>query len=104
LTKQCKPIPQGQPQSCPSGYYRASNGQCFPIPKCTTPGTVFDAARGICVPRAQAISPVSESGELGDLWANLKGLPWWLWLALAGAFLLSRDSDGKTTTVRYKRS
>ncbi len=100
-TGQCKPIPQGQPQQCPSGYYRASNGQCFPIPRCTTPGTVFDQATGLCVPRGQAIAPLPEGIE--GLFDELKNLPWWLWLALAGLLLLSKDDDGKKTTVAYRR-
>jgi hypothetical protein len=99
-TGQCKPIPQGQPQSCPSGYYRAPTGQCLPIPKCTTPGTVFDQARGICVPQGQAVAPLSEG-----LFDGLSKLPWWIWLALGGLLLLSRDDgDGKKTTVTYRRA
>jgi hypothetical protein len=102
-TKQCKPIPQGQPQSCPTGYFRASTGQCLPIPKCTTPGTVFDQARGLCVPKGQAISPLPEGVE--GLFGELGKLPWWLWLALGGLLLLSRDGeDGKKTTVTYRRA
>jgi hypothetical protein len=102
-TKQCKPIPQGQPQSCPTGYYRASTGQCLPIPKCTTPGTVFDQARGLCVPKGTAISPLPEGVE--GLFDELSKLPWWIWLALGGLLLLSRDGeDGKKTTVTYRRA
>lgn len=89
-TGQCKPIPQGQPQSCPAGYYRTSSGQCVPIPRCTTPGTVFDAARGLCVPQGQAISPVD---EWGSIFGGLKNIPWWLWAAAAGLLLLGRDDD-----------
>ncbi len=104
LTKQCKPIPQGQPQQCPSGYYRASNGQCYLIPRCTTPGTVFDAARGLCVPQGQAISPLPED-EFGDLFSNLKNIPWWVWAALAGAFLLSQGGEErKKVTVQHRRA
>lgn len=102
-TGQCKPIPQGQPQSCPTGYFRASTGQCLPIPKCTTPGTVFDQATGLCVPKDQAISPLPEGVE--GLFDELKNLPWWVWLALGGLILLSRDGDGgKKTTVTYRRA
>jgi hypothetical protein len=106
-TGQCRQIPQGQPQQCPIGYYRAPSGQCLPIPRCTTPGTVFDAARGICVPQGQAVSPVSPSGagELGDLFGDLKKLPWWVWLAAGGLLLLGKDDDGgKKTTVTYRRA
>lgn len=103
VTGQCKPIPQGQPQACPTGYYRASNGQCLPIPKCTTPGTVFDQARGLCVPAGQAISPLPEGVE--GLFDELKKLPWWIWLALGGLILLSRDGEGgRKTTVTYRRA
>lgn len=101
-TGQCKPIPQGQPQSCATGYYRASNGQCLPIPKCTTPGTVFDQARGLCVPQGQAISPLPEGVE--GLFDELSNLPWWIWLALGGLILLNRDEDGKRATVTYRRA
>lgn len=102
-TGQCKPIPSGQPQSCPTGYFRASNGQCLPIPKCTTPGTVFDQATGLCVPKDQAISPLPEGVE--GLFDELSKLPWWIWLALGGLILLSRDGDGgKKTTVTYRRA
>src|SRR6266508_2700023 len=89
-------------QQCPQGYYRTSTGQCLPIPKCTTPGTVFDQARGTCVPKGQAVSPLP--GEAEDFFANLKNIPWWVWLALGGAFLLSRDDGGKKTTVTYRRA
>lgn len=98
-TGQCKPIPQGQPQQCPTGYYRAPNGQCLPIPKCTTAGTVFDQARGICVPQGQAVLPLPEG-----LFDELSKLPWWIWLALGGLLLLGKDDDGRTTTVRYRRA
>jgi hypothetical protein len=118
-TGQCIPIPSGyarhpqtqvctpaqqQQQKCPTGYYGPVNGQCLPIPKCTTPGTVFDQARGLCVPKDQAISPLPEPGGLDDLFGGLKEIPWWLWLAAAGLLLLSRDSDGKKTTVTYRRA
>lgn len=116
-TGQCIPIPSGytrhpqtqvctpaqqQQQPCPTGYFRASTGQCLPIPKCTTPGTVFDQARGLCVPKEQAISPLPEGVE--GLFDELSNLPWWIWLALGGLILLSRDSDGKKTTVTYRRA
>jgi len=101
-TGQCKPIPQGQPQQCPTGYYRAPSGQCMPIPRCTTLGTTFDLSRGICVPQGQAVLPAPS--EADDLLANLKKLPWWIWLALGGFLLLGRDEDGRTTTVRYRRA
>jgi hypothetical protein len=97
-----RPPQQPQQQQCPSGYYRAANGQCLPIPRCTTPGTIFDGARGLCVPQGQALSPLP--GEAQDLLSNLKALPWWVWLALGGLFLLSRDDNGRTTTVRYRRA
>jgi len=100
-----KPPAQQKPptqQQCPAGYYKAANGQCLPIPRCTTPGTVFDQARGICVPKSQAVSPLP--GEAEDFFANLKNIPWWVWLALGGAFLLSKDDDGKKTTVTYRRA
>ncbi len=89
-------------QQCPQGYYKAANGQCLPIPRCTIPGTVFDQARGICVPKGQAGSPLPN--EASDLLSNLKQLPWWVWLALGGVFLLSRDDGGKKTTVTYRRA
>lgn len=99
-----KPPAQQKPpqqQQCPSGYYRAANGQCLPIPRCTTPGTMFDQATGRCVPQGQAVSPLPSEAE--DLLSNLKDVPWWVWLALGGAFLLSRGEE-RTTTVRYRRA
>lgn len=117
-TGQCIPIPQGytrhpqtqvctaaqQQQKCPTGYYLAGN-QCLPIPKCTTPGTVFDQARGLCVPINQAISPLPESGELDDLLGSLKEIPWWLWVALLGAFVLSQGGEeSKRVTVQHRRA
>lgn len=95
---QCKPIPQGQPQACPSGYYRSSAGQCLPIPRCTTPGTVFDAAQGLCVPTAQAIAPVS---EWDSIFGGFKNIPWWVWAGLAGLLLLGRDDDKPTRRRAY---
>jgi hypothetical protein len=97
ITGQCKPVPQGQPQACPAGYYRTSAGQCLPIPKCSTPGTVFDAAVGLCVPTAQAIAPVD---EFGSIFGGLKNIPWWLWAAAAGLLLLGRDDDGPRRRAR----
>lgn len=99
------PKPQAKPpsqQQCPQGYYKATNSQCLPISRCTTPGTVFDAARGICVPKGQAVSPLPIPSEAKDLLANLKELPWWVWLAAGGLLLLSQG-ESKTTTVRYRR-
>jgi hypothetical protein len=72
------------------------------IPKCATPGTVFDQARGLCVPKGQAISPLPEGVE--GLFDELSKLPWWVWLALGGLLLLNRDEDGKKTTVTYRRA
>lgn len=119
-TGQCIPIPQGytrhpqtqvctpaqQQQQCPTGYYPdPMTRQCKPIPPCTTPGTVFDQATGRCVPAGQAISPLPMPGEAEDLLSSLKEIPWWLWLALGGLILLSRDGDGgKKTTVTYRRA
>jgi hypothetical protein len=99
----CRPIPRGQPQSCPTGYYRASNGQCLPIPRCATPGTVFDQARGLCVPQGTAISPLPEGVE--GLFDELSKLPWWIWLALGGLLLLGgKDDERKKVTVQHRRA
>jgi hypothetical protein len=105
-------VPQAPAQqACPTGTYREFfTQQCLPIPtqKCATPGTVFDQATGRCVPIAQAVSPLpgTTPSEFDNLFADLSKLPWWLWLALAlgGYLILSRDSDGRTTTVRYRRA
>lgn len=109
-TLQCVPQAPAQ-QACPTGTYREFfTQQCLPIPtqKCATPGTVFDQATGRCVPIAQAVSPLpgTTPSEFDNLFADLSKLPWWLWLALAlgGYLILSRDSDGRTTTVRYRRA
>jgi hypothetical protein len=104
--QQQKPPTQQQQQQpkCPTGYYLdPATRQCRPIPPCTTPGTVFDQARGLCVPQGQAISPLPEGVE--GLFDELKNLPWWIWLALGGLILLSRDGEGgKKTTVTYRRA
>lgn len=141
-----KPPAQQKPpqqQQCPQGYYRASNGQCLPIPRCTTPGTVFDVRSGRCVPSGQSSAPGCPPGEWfnpqtrrcevaplcttpgtvfdvhtgmcvppdqltsgEDIFGGLKNIPWWVWLAAAGLFLLGRDDEGggRTTTVRYRRA
>lgn len=98
------PRPSQQQQQCPTGYYRDSaTGQCKPIPRCTTPGTVFDPARGICVPQGRALSPLPS--EAGDILSNLKNLPWWVWAAGLGALLLlGKDDDGRKTTVVHRRA
>jgi hypothetical protein len=105
-TQAPRPAEQPRPtqQQCPTGYYRAPTGQCLPIPRCTTPGTVFDQATGRCVPQGQAVSPLPIPSEAKDLWANLKELPWWLWVALAGLLLLGKDDDGRKTTVVHRRA
>jgi hypothetical protein len=101
-SQQQKP-PAPQQQKCPTGYYLDPvTRQCKPIPRCTTPGTVFDQARGICVPKTQAVSPLPEGA--GGLFDELKKLPWWIWLALGGLLLLGKSDDGRTTTVRYRRA
>jgi len=61
------PKPPSQ-QACPQGYYRAPSGQCLPIPRCTTPGTVYDKTTGRCVPVAQASAPACPPGE----WFNVQ--------------------------------
>jgi hypothetical protein len=126
-------------QACQTGYYRASNGQCLQIPRCTSQGTVFDIRSGLCVPFAQAQQPACPAGfwlnpatrlcepiptcpqgtafdvNMGvcmpagqanqqDIFGGLKNLPWWLWAGLAAVLLLSKDDDGRTTTVRYRRA
>lgn len=97
-----------QQQQCPTGYTRDPlTGQCKPQQqaqtRCATPETVFDQATGRCVSRAQAISPSSEGAE--GLLDELTKLPWWIWLALGGLILLSRDGEGgKKTTVTYRRA
>jgi hypothetical protein len=122
-----KPPQQQQQGQCPTGYCKHPTGQCMPIPqgyfrhpttqvcspRCTTPGTVFDQSRGQCVPVAQAVNPLPGSQAHGTelpegaegLLDELSKLPWWVWLALGGLLLLSRDGeDGKKTTVTYRRA
>jgi len=129
---QSKPPPQQQKppqqQQCPTGYCKhPQTGQCLLIPqgyfrhpttqvcspRCTTPGTVYDQARGQCVPVAQAVNPLSGSeapgtqlpSELTGLFGDLKNIPWWLWIAGLGALLLlGKDDDGRKTTVVHKRA
>ena len=142
MTGQCIPIPQGysrHPQTqvctpatqaqtgCPTGYCRhPQTGQwiatpagyyCNPqnqvcTPRCTTPGTVFDQAKGRCVPRAQATSPIPGSQPEGeelpegveDLFDQLGKLPWWVWAALAGVVVLnSKDDTGSPARRRSYR-
>ena len=130
-------------QACPQGYYRdTATGQCKPIPRCTTPGTVFDSRTGRCVPSGQASAPGCPPGEWfnpqtrrceptpacptpgtvfdvntaqcvlpnqltsgEDIFGGLKDVPWWLWIAGLGVFLLLGGSeDRRTTTVRYRRA
>src|SRR5262245_58460412 len=110
-----------QQQACPSGHDTAATGQRRPIPRCVPP-MVVDQRSGRCVPAAQAQAPGCPTGyvfdpatgqcvqasqlppsEAGDLLSNLKNVPWWIWAALGGLFLLSRD-ESRTTTVRYKKS
>lgn len=58
------PSQQQQQQACPQGYYRdVATGQCKPIPRCTTPGTVYDQRSGRCVPSGQASAPGCPPGE-----------------------------------------
>jgi hypothetical protein len=63
---------------------------------------VFDQARGICVPQGQAVSPLPS--EATDMLSDLENIPWSVWLALGGLFLLSRDDGGKKTTVTYRKA
>lgn len=59
--------PPTQQQQCPTGQWRnPQTGRCEPIPKCTTPGTVFDQRSGRCVPFAQAQQPGCPPGQ----WPN----------------------------------
>jgi len=83
---------------CPPGYWPNYNTRtCELTPACSF-GTVFNPLTGICAPAAQTPQNQASMG--------LSGIPWWLWLLLGGALLLS-DSNGeqrKTTTVRYQRA
>ena len=92
---------QQQQQPCPTGYCKhPQTGRCIPIPQ----GYARHPQTQVCTPQTAQASPLPIPSEAGDLWANLKGLPWWVWLAVGGLFLLSRDDDGRTTTVRYRRA
>lgn len=115
---------QQQQQPCPTGYKRDPWTQrCVPITpqrqqqqpttRCATPGTVFDQATGRCVPVAQARRPLPGSEApgtelpegVGDLFSELKNLPWWLWLALAGLLLFgSQGEERKRVTVQHRRA
>jgi type II secretory pathway pseudopilin PulG len=101
-----KCVPYGQtPQAlCPTGYWpNYQTRRCDLIPACTTPGTVFDMTRGICVPASQLAN--QQPSELDSLFGDLANVPWWLWLLLGGALLLnSKDNEGKVTTVKYRRA
>ena len=120
-----KPPTQAKPPTlppCPPGYYRAPNGACLPIPRCTTPGTVYDTNSGQCRPVAQVSAPVAcaapmvfdstqgacvmpaQAAPAGDIFSGLKSIPLWVWLAAAGLLLLNQGSGDRTTTVRYRRA
>lgn len=92
----CVPFAQAQQPLCPPGYWPNFNTKrCEPIPQCQT-GLVFDQTKGLCV---------TPSELDGDILEELKKLPWWVWAALGGFFLLSRsDEGGKKTTVTYRRA
>lgn len=83
--------PPSAQQPCPTGQWRnPQTGRCELIPRCTTPGTVFDQRTGRCVPAAQASQlPPPE----GDVLAELKELPWWVWLVVGGGALLALSGD-----------
>lgn len=95
-TGRCVPFAQAQQPLCPPGYWPNFNTKrCEPIPQCQT-GLVFDQTKGLCV---------TPSELDGDILEELKKLPWWVWAALGGFFLLSRsDEGGKKTTVTYRRA
>jgi hypothetical protein len=94
---------QQQQQQCPTGYYLdPASRTCKPMPTCTTPGTVFDPVRGLCVPPNQL---TQQPEEFSDFLSSLKTVPWWAWGALAALLLLSRNKEeGRTTTVKYRRA
>lgn len=94
-------------------WYNPSTGRCEPLPKCPT-GYVFDPFRGGCVRSIAQVSPLPRAGQPSgaapgpgvetDIMAELKKIPWWVWLALGGLFLLNTgDNGGKKTTVTYRR-
>lgn len=126
------PAPKPPAQSCPPGQTRnPSTGQCqTPVqaPRCPT-GYTYNATYQRCVaPTGQTACPtgyvwdarvsrcIAQPGMPnllpgpGDLTqpgldstlADLGGLPWWVWAALAG-FLLLNTGESRTTTVRYRR-
>lgn len=101
--------PTGQAPPCPPRQWRnPANGQCEPFPACLLPGQTFDPRVARCVtmgvsplPAQPGAPPPSPYGEPGG---DLKGLPWWVWAALAGLLLLNMSGgEGRTTTVRYKK-
>jgi hypothetical protein len=95
-TGRCVPTNQAQAPACPSGqWFNPKTQKCEPIPTCQ-PGYVFDPNRGLCV----LASELSKGGMLDELGK----LPWWLWLALGGLFLLSQGEEKKRVTVQHRKS
>jgi hypothetical protein len=104
-SERCIPYGQSQQPLCPTGYWpNYSTQRCEVIPSCTTPGTVFDMTKGICVPASQ-VTPTQPQSEMSSLFSDLQNVPWWVYAALVGILLFgSKESEGRVTTVKYRRS
>jgi hypothetical protein len=109
----CKHPQTGQWIQTPYGYYCDPQTQIC-RPRCTTQGTVYDQAKGQCVPVAQATSPLPGSEapgtelpdmppEVSSAWDELKKMPLWVWAAAAGLLVFGMSGDGGTTGRRRSR-
>ncbi len=97
------PKPPTQPQPCPTTHCKhPTTGQCIPIPQ----GYARHPQTQICTALTAQAAPLPIPEEAGDLFANLKEIPLWVWVAGAGLLLLSQSGgDGeRRTTITHRRA
>lgn len=96
------PRPPTQQQPCPTGYCKhPTTGQCMPIPR----GYQRHPQTQVCTPLTAQVSPLPIPTEAQDMFADLKKLPWWVWLALGGVVLLGMGGgEKKSVTVSHRRA
>lgn len=75
---------------CPQGQvFNPNTNKCQAAPKCPQ-GMQFDQSRGTCVSAAALASAGS-------------GLPWWIWLLIAGVGAAALSDDSKQTSNRRRK-
>lgn len=75
---------------CPQGQvFNPNTNKCQAAPKCPQ-GMQFDQSRGTCVSAAALASANS-------------GLPWWIWLLIAGVGAAALSDDSKQTSNRRRK-